>query len=172
MKLDEPPISAAGAGPPPTYLGLTGESLPDGIRVTDVTEASPAEKAGVKVDDLVKTFDDEPITSSQQLAELVRVHRPGDQVALAIDRGGETIRGDRDARRAAADAGGPGGSARRRRWRRRGRRGVAAAAAAAVSSAPTSARFVRDQEGGGRPRGRRGSPRTARRRRPASRKAT
>jgi S1-C subfamily serine protease/photosystem II stability/assembly factor-like uncharacterized protein len=91
-KLGDPPISAAGVGPPTTWLGLNGESLPDGIRITEVTENGPAEKAGAKVGDLLKTFDDEPITTSQQLSELVRVHRSGDQVTLLLDRGGEAIR--------------------------------------------------------------------------------
>jgi S1-C subfamily serine protease/photosystem II stability/assembly factor-like uncharacterized protein len=91
VKLELPPLSAAGAGPPPTWIGLTGEGLPDGLRVTEVTEAGPADKAGVKTDDLIKTFDDEAVTSSQQLAELVRVHRPGDSVRLSLDRGGETV---------------------------------------------------------------------------------
>ena len=29
------------SGPPPTWLGLNGESLPDGIKVTEVTETAP-----------------------------------------------------------------------------------------------------------------------------------
>jgi S1-C subfamily serine protease/photosystem II stability/assembly factor-like uncharacterized protein len=139
VKLETPPLSAAGAGPAPTWLGLTGESLPDGLRVTEVTEASPAEKAGVKNDDIVKSFDDEPITSSQQLAELVRVHRPGDQVKVAIDRGGEAIAMTIGlVERPPTVPGGPGGGG----GGGGGRGGVLGAYFGA---------FVRDQESSGRP---------------------
>jgi S1-C subfamily serine protease/photosystem II stability/assembly factor-like uncharacterized protein len=111
VRLDSRPISLAGAGPPPTYLGLNGEAVPDGLRVTEVTDGSPADRGGVQVDDVVKALDGEVITTSAQLSELVRVRRPGDKVAIAIVRSGESLDlavtlGERSARSFGPGAGG------------------------------------------------------------------
>ncbi|HEX5053961.1 MAG TPA: PDZ domain-containing protein [Planctomycetota bacterium] len=91
VKLDERPISAAGTGPVAAWLGLAGEEVPDGLRITDVTENSPAERAGAKVDDVLTSFGDEPISTSEQLSELVQIHKPGDRVVMSLERGDEKL---------------------------------------------------------------------------------
>ncbi|MEO6595106.1 MAG: PDZ domain-containing protein, partial [Planctomycetota bacterium] len=91
VKLDERPISAAGNGPVAAYLGLQGEETPDGLRLTEVTEGSPAERAGAKVDDVLTSLGDEPISTSETLNELVQTHKPGDRVVMSLRRGDETL---------------------------------------------------------------------------------
>ena len=51
-------------------------------------------KAGVERDDLILSIDGVNVTSRAQLVEVLRKHKPGDQVAIRfIQRGGETLNG-------------------------------------------------------------------------------
>jgi S1-C subfamily serine protease len=47
-------------------------------------ENGPADRAGVQVGDVVVTFDGQPVTDSEQLGELIRSHRPGDEVQVGV----------------------------------------------------------------------------------------
>jgi S1-C subfamily serine protease/photosystem II stability/assembly factor-like uncharacterized protein len=91
VTLAERPLSAIGNGPAAAWLGLAGDEVPDGLKITEVTEGSPAERAGAKAEDVLRSFGDEPIATAEQLNELVRTHKPGDRVALAIRRGSEAL---------------------------------------------------------------------------------
>ncbi len=91
VKLEERPLSALGAAPAAAYLGLSGEEVPDGIKVSDIPEGSPAERAGAKAEDVLLSLADEPIGTMEQLNELVRIHKPGDKVTLAVRRGTENV---------------------------------------------------------------------------------
>ena len=59
-----------------------------GARVTAVTAGSPAEKAGIREDDVVTTFDGEVVRSASQLARLVRETPPGRTVGVEVSRDG------------------------------------------------------------------------------------
>src|SRR5688572_9736242 len=61
VKLEERPLRELGAAPAAAYLGLSGEEVPDGIKVTEIPEGSPAERAGAKPDDVLLSLADEPI---------------------------------------------------------------------------------------------------------------
>jgi serine protease Do len=61
----------------------------EGILVTDVQPRSPADRAGLRVEDIIVGFDGEPITSGGDLRRLLRAHAPGDTVRLEIVRGTE-----------------------------------------------------------------------------------
>ncbi|SDB86365.1 putative serine protease PepD [Raineyella antarctica] len=68
---------------------VNGQSVV-GAKVGDVTAGSPADKAGLKVDDVITAMDDVPITGSVSLAARVRGHQSGDQVVLQVSRGTST----------------------------------------------------------------------------------
>jgi serine protease Do len=61
-----------------------------GAVVTDVKPGSPAEKAGLKVDDIIVEFNEHQIRGGSQLKNLVAQTKPGTNATLKIYRGGET----------------------------------------------------------------------------------
>lgn len=69
-------------------LKLSGEF---GVEITKVDESSPAEKAGLKVGDVVLKFGDKEIKQFTDLPPLVRQRKPGDKVALQVKRGEKTL---------------------------------------------------------------------------------
>jgi serine protease Do len=66
-------------------LGLTRDGE---VVVSKVTEESPAEDAGLQVDDIILEIDGEEVTDRDQLAKEIRMHKPGDEVTLKVDRDG------------------------------------------------------------------------------------
>jgi serine protease Do len=68
-------------------LGVRGVNDPRGCRINFVAESSPAETAGLKVDDVIVRFDSGPIASFEQLLKTVREKHPGDRVTLGVLRG-------------------------------------------------------------------------------------
>jgi putative serine protease PepD len=76
------------------YLGVTGTdpSLGTaGALITGVQPDSPAADSGLAVGDLVVAVDGTPIQSFTELAAEIRSHEPGDQVALSVQRNGNTV---------------------------------------------------------------------------------
>src|SRR5438067_8212156 len=55
-----------------------------GAQVFTVTDASPADKAGIKPDEVVAAIDGTPITSARQAAQIIRDRKSGDQVSLTL----------------------------------------------------------------------------------------
>ena len=74
------------------YLGLQTEAKDDQVVVKGVNPNSPAEKAGLKVDDVVLKFDGKDISAPTILQKLVFAHKIGDHVQIEIRRGEETLR--------------------------------------------------------------------------------
>lgn len=60
-----------------------------GTYVAQVTSGSAAEKAGIKLGDLLVKIDDTEITSSSQAASLISKHKAGDEVSITIKRDGK-----------------------------------------------------------------------------------
>jgi membrane-associated protease RseP (regulator of RpoE activity) len=60
-----------------------------GLTVREVVAKSPAEEAGLKQYDILEKLDDQLLFNGEQLAGLVRSHKPGDKVALSIIRQGQ-----------------------------------------------------------------------------------
>ena len=58
--------------------------------VTEVLKDSPAEKAGIKTDDVIQKLDGEAVLSVQDLIEKVRATKPGTEVTLTVKRGKDT----------------------------------------------------------------------------------
>jgi serine protease Do len=63
-----------------------------GAEITRVTPGFAAEKAGIRIGDVVVSVDDRDVASSGQLMELLALHEPGERVTFALIRYGTKIR--------------------------------------------------------------------------------
>jgi len=75
--------------PKQPYLGIRpGEGNPDieGIQIADVMKDSPAEKAGIKKEDVLVELAGVKITDSESLKEALEAHKIGDEVTLKVMR--------------------------------------------------------------------------------------
>ncbi len=79
-----------GMGTLPGYLGVTSEQGSGGVRIADVTEGSPAERAGLLSGDIVTAANKTPIKVPSELSEAIGKSRPGDKLTLTVLRGKET----------------------------------------------------------------------------------
>ena len=59
-----------------------------GVVVTEVAKDSPAEKAGLRKDDVILRFDGESVTSVRKLTRLISEHAPDQSVRITVSRGG------------------------------------------------------------------------------------
>src|SRR5258706_7827100 len=69
-------------------MGRYGMREVRGAGVTQVVKDSPAEKAGLKKDDVILRFEGESVTSVRKLSRLVGESAPDQTVRLTISRGG------------------------------------------------------------------------------------
>jgi photosystem II stability/assembly factor-like uncharacterized protein len=84
-----------GTGPPPAeaggaYMGIQGEDADAGARLKDISDKSPAAKAGLKAGDIVLGVDNELIVNYKQLGEVIRKHKAGDKLKLKVSRNRES----------------------------------------------------------------------------------
>lgn len=99
-----PPIPVRPPLPPRAWLGLQVSrpdetitahlpSLPPGIGfvVKSIDEGGPAEAAGLQEFDVVWKLGDQMLVNEGQLAALLRLSKPGDEVVLATFRGGKPL---------------------------------------------------------------------------------
>ncbi len=78
-----------GSAPTGIYAGVVGVDEKGGVRLTQVTDNSPAAKAGLKEADLVTAFEGKPVETYRALFDLVKAKKPGDKVKIAVTRGAE-----------------------------------------------------------------------------------
>jgi S1-C subfamily serine protease len=90
-------------GRQPAYLGVStldvdqakadghDASVDAGAYVQAVT-GTPASKAGLKAGDVVIAVDGKSITSAAALGGVIRQYKPGDEVEIEVDRGGDTVK--------------------------------------------------------------------------------
>jgi serine protease Do len=69
-------------------MGRYGMREVRGVGVTQVVKDSPAEKAGLKKDDVILRFDGESVTSARKLSRLVGESAADQTVRITISRGG------------------------------------------------------------------------------------
>lgn len=67
--------------------------LPDrkGAIIGEVISGSPADKAGLKVGDVIRKVDNQPIENAQALVDAIAKKKVGQTVGLEIYRNGQTI---------------------------------------------------------------------------------
>jgi serine protease Do len=82
------------------YLGVSPENItkenmsqyglnsPRGVGISNVSQGSPAERAGLKKGDVILQFDGEPVTSTRKLLRLIGEAGPEQSVRLTISRSG------------------------------------------------------------------------------------
>ncbi|MFH1853038.1 MAG: PDZ domain-containing protein, partial [Candidatus Neomarinimicrobiota bacterium] len=68
------------------YFGVKQKG---GVLVAEVTEGSPAEKAGLKAGDIILKVDDSEISSTSLLKEIIRHNKPGTEITVRYIRGGK-----------------------------------------------------------------------------------
>jgi serine protease Do len=83
-----------------TFLGVHAEDVTKenmsrygmrdvrGVGVSEIVKDSPAEKAGLRKDDVILAFNGEAVTSTRKLTRLVSESSPDQNVRLTISRGG------------------------------------------------------------------------------------
>ena len=74
----------------PAYLGVRPIDSENGVKVETVTGFGAAEKAGIRVGDILLEFDDKKLTSVTQLVNYIRQRAPGDKIVIRYSRKGET----------------------------------------------------------------------------------
>jgi hypothetical protein len=72
---------STGMMPDFTYTG-------EGVKVGAVFDDSPGTKAGLMKNDIIKKLDGTEITSLKQYSDLLKTHKPGDEISLEIERDG------------------------------------------------------------------------------------
>lgn len=84
-----------------SYAGLMVHEAPEilskhlpvpagvGLVVLEISKGSPAEKAGLRKDDVLLRFDDQLLANSAQLRTLTRAKKPGDKVRFSLLREGK-----------------------------------------------------------------------------------
>lgn len=90
-------INTGRATHPVIGVTLEMEYAGDGARVSEhskdgkrpVAPDGPADKAGIKAGDVITEVDGAPVHSGQELIVKIRSHRPGDTLALTLQRGGK-----------------------------------------------------------------------------------
>ena len=66
-----------------------GEPDSEGATITEVMPDTPAERAGLKKDDVITSVGDQPVSDGIALIVAIRTHLPGETVTMSVLRGGE-----------------------------------------------------------------------------------
>jgi serine protease Do len=61
------------------------------LRVAKTVVGSPADAAGVRTGDLIKTVDGRPVTSFADLIEILKTKRPWESLRATLERDGSSI---------------------------------------------------------------------------------
>ena len=74
-----------------TYLGTIPDMTdnPGGVRLLGVRAGSPAEKAGLRGDDIITRIGDSEVPDLQAMTNALRSHEPGDTVDIVVRRGNQ-----------------------------------------------------------------------------------
>jgi photosystem II stability/assembly factor-like uncharacterized protein len=78
-----------GTGLPPisVFLGVQGTDDPTNARITSVVPGSPADKAGLKIGDIILTLDGKLFANFSAFLQLLQPHKVGDKVKIGYQRG-------------------------------------------------------------------------------------
>jgi serine protease Do len=95
----KPTIFQAAENPsqPVAFMGISSADASDasiqfqfnpqvnsGAVILDVVSGGPAEQGGIQIGDVVVQFDGQAVDSAERLGELIREHRPGDEVEVGV----------------------------------------------------------------------------------------
>lgn len=65
--------------------------VPPGAYIIEVVEGSPADKAGIREEDIIVKFGGDKVTEKNNLAKLISRHKVGEEVKLTVWREGEEV---------------------------------------------------------------------------------
>ena len=91
-------LRAPGPPPPPpapmneAFLGVSTKATEDGAQVVEVSEESPAAKAGLKEDDIITKINNEAIDGPAELFEQIGKFKPEDKITVEFLREGKSIK--------------------------------------------------------------------------------
>jgi putative serine protease PepD len=71
------------------YLGVRLQETSDGVRLSNVLDGDPGEKAGLQSGDLVLEVDGRKVESAADIQRAVDAHKPNEKLELKVDRGGD-----------------------------------------------------------------------------------
>ncbi len=71
------------------FLGVTTEDVEDGAKITEITKESAAEKAGLKVGDIITKVADKKVDGPESLYDAVSSMKPKDDVTIYYKRDGK-----------------------------------------------------------------------------------
>ena len=71
------------------FLGVMSETTEQGAKITEVTKASAAEKAGLKKGDVITKIGDDKISSPDDLYKAIGKHKPDEKVTITYLRDGK-----------------------------------------------------------------------------------
>ena len=75
----------------PELVDLMNLEKEQGAHVNQVVAESPADEAGLEVDDVIVQWNEQPVESAVQLTRLVRETPPGREIELDVIRNGEVV---------------------------------------------------------------------------------
>ena len=73
------------------FIGITLNETPDGLRILDVGDDTPADAAGLQPDDMLRSVDGTPVATSEQLGTVLRRLGPGAAVEVVVERDGSDV---------------------------------------------------------------------------------
>jgi serine protease Do len=76
---------------PSAALGIELGADTNQARINDIIKGSAAQKAGLQVDDIIRSVAGKEIAGPRQLVETIRNYRPGEKVDLVVERGKEKL---------------------------------------------------------------------------------
>jgi hypothetical protein len=91
------PVAISGGGGGPSGYGAYLGTIPDmtdtpgGVRLTGVRTGSPAERAGLRADDVITRIGVTPVPDLQAMTNALRSHKPGDVVDIIVLRDGASL---------------------------------------------------------------------------------
>jgi len=83
--IDQAQTIVIGSG---SFLGVFTEDSDCGVTVTRVVKDSPADKAGIKKDDIISSFNNEEVSSVNKMNRLINEAAPGQTISLVVTRDG------------------------------------------------------------------------------------
>jgi photosystem II stability/assembly factor-like uncharacterized protein len=77
---------------PSVFVGAQSETaVGGGVKLAQIADNSPAAKATLKAGDVLKAIDKKELKDNRQLFDLLRAKKVGDQLALTVQRGKDTL---------------------------------------------------------------------------------
>jgi M6 family metalloprotease-like protein len=88
----QPQTAATAAAPSvPPFLGISVGPSANGVTIEDVQPGSPAEKAGLKIGDILTRFDGKDVAGAEPFRSSLKAKAPGDSIKVVVRRKDQTV---------------------------------------------------------------------------------